>query len=70
MVDTDTVNVGELIELLYKSRFTEKILANPSSDENWKKYRLPFAAWLKHGFSSEIVIENAIALSDNRQSKW
>ena len=73
MVDTDCVNVGELIEILRKSGFTEKMLTNPNGDEDWEKYRLPFAAWLKHGRSSEMVIENiedAIALSDNRQAKW
>ena len=73
MVDTDSVNVGELVEILHQSGFTEKMLTNPNGDEDWEKYRLPFAAWLKHGRSSEMVIENiedAIALSDNRQAKW
>lgn len=73
MIDTDTVNVGELMEILHQSGFTEKMLTNPNGDEDWEKYRLPFAAWLKHGRSSEMVIENiedAIALSDNRQAKW
>ena len=73
MIDTDSVNVGELVEILRKSGFIEKILTNPNGDEDWEKYRLPFAAWLKHGRSSEMVIENiedAIALSDNRQAKW
>ena len=73
MVDTDSVNVGELVEILWKSGFTEKILTNPNGDEDWEKDRLPFAAWLKYGRSSEMVIENiedAIALSDNRQAKW
>ena len=73
MVDTDSVNVDELVEILHKSGFTEKILTNPNGDEDWEKYRLPFAAWLKHGRSSEMVIENiedAIALSGNRQAKW
>ncbi|MDE6649542.1 MAG: hypothetical protein K2K45_06410 [Muribaculaceae bacterium] len=73
MIDTDNVNVDELVEILYKSGFTEKMLTKPGKDEDWEKYRLPFAAWLKHGRSSEMVIENieeAIALSDNRQAKW
>ncbi|MDE7420697.1 MAG: hypothetical protein K2N35_10855 [Muribaculaceae bacterium] len=73
MVDHDSVNVDELVEILHQSGFTEKILTNPNGDEDWEKYRLPFAAWLKHGRSSEMVIENiedAIALSDNRQAKW
>ena len=73
MVDTDSLNVDELVEILHQSGFTEKILTNQNGDEDWEKYRLPFAAWLKHGRSSEMVIENiedAIALSDNRQAKW
>lgn len=73
MVDTDSVNVRELVEILHQSGFTEKILTNPNGDEDWEKYRLPFAAWLKHGRSSEMVIENiedAIAVSNNRQAKW
>ena len=73
MVDTDYVNVDELVEILHQSGFTEKMLTNPNGDEDWEKYRLPFAAWLKHGRSSEMLIENiedAIALSGNRQAKW
>ena len=73
MVDTDSVNVGELVEIIHQSGFTEKMLTNPNGDEDWEKYRLPFAAWLKHGRSSEMLIENiedAIALSGNRQAKW
>ena len=73
MLDTDSVNVDELVEILHQSGFTENMLANPNGDEDWEKYRLPFAAWLKYGRSSEMVIENiedAIALSDNRQVKW
>ena len=73
MVDTDSFNVDDLVEILHQSGFTERILTNPNVDEDWEKYRLPFAAWLKHGRSSEMVIENienAIALSDNRQAKW
>ncbi|MDE7346815.1 MAG: hypothetical protein K2N48_08785 [Muribaculaceae bacterium] len=37
MIDTDSVNVGELIEILHKSGFTEKILTNPNGDEDWEK---------------------------------
>ena len=73
MVDTDSFNVDDLVEILHQSGFTEKILTNPNGDEDWEKYRLPFAAWLKYGRSSEMVIENiedTIALSDNRQAKW
>ena len=33
MTDTDSVNVGELVEILRKSGFTEKILTNPNGDE-------------------------------------
>ncbi|MDE7346556.1 MAG: hypothetical protein K2N48_07445 [Muribaculaceae bacterium] len=73
MVDTDYVNVDELVEILHQLGFTEKMLTNPNWDEDWDKYRLPFAAWLKHGRSSEMLIENiedAIALSGNRQAQW
>ena len=73
MVDTDSLNVGELIEILHQSGFTENMLANPNGDEDWEKYRLPFAAWLKYGRSSEMVIENiedAISLTENQQGKW
>ena len=34
MVDTDSVNVGELVEILRKSGFTEKILISPNGDED------------------------------------
>ena len=73
MVDTDSVNVDELVEILHQSGFTENMLANPNGDEDWEKYRLPFAAWLKYGRSSEMVIENiedAISLTENQQGKW
>ena len=73
MIDIDSVNVDELVEILHQSGFAEQMLTNSTGDEDWEKYRLPFAAWLKYGRSSEMVIENiedAIALSDNRQAKW
>jgi len=73
MVDTDSVNVDELLEILRQSGFAEKVLTNPCGDEDWEKYRLPFAAWLKYGKMPEMVIENiedAITLTDNRQAKW
>lgn len=73
MVDTDTMNVDELVEILHQSGFTEKVLTNPSGDEDWEKYRQPFSAWLKYGKIPEMVIENiedAITLTDNRQAKW
>ncbi len=73
MVDTDTVNVDELVEILRQSEFAEKVLTNPGGDEDWEKYRLPFAAWLKNGKMPEMMIENvedAITLTDNRQAKW
>jgi len=73
MVDTDSVNVEELLEILRQSGFAEKVQTNPGSDEDWEKYRLPFAAWLKNGNMPEMVIENiedSITLTDNRQSKW
>jgi len=73
MVDTDTVNVDELVEILRQSGFAEKVLTNPSGDEDWEKCRMPFAAWLKNGKMPEMVIENiedAVTLTDNRQAKW
>lgn len=73
MIDTDTLNVDELVDFLNQSRFAETVFTNPEKDEDWEKWRLPFAAWLKHGRSSEMMIENiedAIALTDNRQAKW
>lgn len=73
MVDTDSVNVEDLLELLRQSGFAEKVLTNPGGDEDWEKHRLPFAAWLKYGKMPEMVIENiedAITLNDNRQAKW
>ncbi len=41
--------VEKLLEILHQSRFAEKLLTNPNGDEDWEKYRLPFAAWLKYG---------------------
>lgn len=73
MVDTDTVNVDELVGILHQSGFAQKVFTNPSKDEDWEKHRLPFAAWLKYGKMPEMLIENiedAIALTDNRQAKW
>lgn len=73
MVDTDSVNVEEPLDILRQSGFAEKVLTNPGGDEDWEKYRLPFAAWLKYGKMPEMVIENiedAITLTDNRQTKW
>lgn len=73
MVDTDSVNVEELVDILRQSGFAEKVLTNPGGDEDWEKYRLPFAAWLKYGKMPEMLIENiedAITVIDNRQAKW
>ncbi len=73
MVDTDTVNIDELLEILRQSGFAEKVLTNPGEDEDWEKYRMTFAAWLKYGKMPEMLIENiedAIILTDNRQAKW
>lgn len=73
MINTDTVKVDELLEILNQSGFAEMVLTNSGGDEDWEKYRLPFAAWLKYGRSSEMLIENiedAIVLTDNQQAKW
>lgn len=37
MVDTDSVDVGELVEILHQLRFTEKMLTNPNGNEDWEK---------------------------------
>lgn len=73
MVDTDTVNIEELLKILHQAEFAEKVLTNPNGDEDWEKHRLPFLTWLKHGHSAEMMIENienAITLTDNYQAKW
>ncbi len=73
MIDTDNVNVDELVEILNQSGFADKVFTNPSGDEDWEKYRLTFSAWLKYGKMPEMLIENiedAITLTDNRQAKW
>lgn len=44
MIDTDSVNVNELVKILHQSGFTEKMLTNPGKDEDWEKFLLPFAA--------------------------
>lgn len=36
MVDTDSVNVEELLEILRQSGFVEKVLTNPGGDEDWR----------------------------------
>ena len=73
MIDLDELNVDELVKILNESGFAKKVFTNPGNDEDWEKYRLPFAAWLKHGRSSEVVIENveeAITLTENQQARW
>lgn len=73
MIDLDELNVDELVKILNESGFAEAVLTNPGNDEDWEKCRLPFAAWLKNGRSSEMMIENiedAISLTDNQQGKW
>ena len=73
MIDLDELNVDELVKILNESGFAKKVFTNPGNDEDWEKYRLPFTAWLKHGRSSEVVIESveeAITLTENQQAKW
>ncbi len=73
MIDLDELDVEELVKILGESGFAQRVFTNPGKDEDWEKFRLPFAAWLKHGRSSEMIIENiedAIGLTDNRQAKW
>lgn len=73
MIDLDELDVDELVNILNESGFAKKVFTNPGKDEDWEKYRLPFAAWLKHGRSSEVIIESveeAITLTENQQARW
>lgn len=73
MIDLDELDVEELVRILNESIFAETIFTNPGNDEDWEKCRLPFAAWLKHGRSTEMLMENieeAISLTENQQGKW
>lgn len=73
MIDLDNLDIDELVNILGKSNFAEATLTNPYNNKRWERFRLPLAAWLKHGRSSETVVENiekAITLSGNQQAKW
>lgn len=73
MIDLDNLDLEELLKILQESGYTEIVLSESPEDSEWEKYRMPFAAWLKYGRSSEMLIENiedATQLIDNRQYQW
>ena len=73
MIDLDNLDLEELLKILRESGYTEIALSGPPEDSEWEKYRMPFAAWLKYGRSSEMLIENiedAAQAVDNRQYQW
>lgn len=73
MIDLDNLDLEELLKILLESGYTEIVLSGPPEDSEWEKYRMPFAAWLKYGRSSEMLIENiedAARMVDNRQYQW
>ena len=73
MIDLDNLDLEELLKILRESSYTEIILSEQPEDSEWKKYRMPFASWLKYGRSSEMLIENiedVAQMVDNRQYQW
>lgn len=73
MIDLDNLDLEELLNILRESGYAEMVLHGQPADSEWEKYRMPFAAWLRYGRSSEMLIENiedAAQLIDNRQYQW
>lgn len=73
MTDLDNLDLEELLRILLESGFARIVLSEQPADSEWEKYRMPFAAWLKYGRSSEMLIENiedAAQKVDNRQYQW
>lgn len=73
MIDLDNLDLDELLKILQESDFAEKIFGEQVEGCEWAKYRLPFAAWLKYGRSSEMMIDNieeAAQSIDNKQYQW
>ena len=73
MIDLDNLDLDELLKILQESDFAEKIFGEQAEGSEWAKYRLPFAAWLKYGRSSEMMIDNieeAAESIDNKQYQW
>ena len=72
MIDLDNLDLDELLKILQESDFAEKIFGEQAEGSEWAKYRLPFAAWLKYGRSSEMMIDNIeeAAEIDNKQYQW
>ena len=73
MIDLDNLDLDELLKILQESDFAVKIFGEHAEGSEWAKYRLPFAAWLKYGRSSEMMIDNieeAAQSIDNKQYQW
>ncbi|WP_289772761.1 DUF6043 family protein [uncultured Duncaniella sp.] len=73
MIDLDNLDLEGLVKILQKSGFAEIVLREQPENSEWGKYRMPFAAWLKYGRSSEMMIDNieeAAESIDNKQYQW
>lgn len=73
MIDLDNLDLDELLKILQESDFADRIFGEQAEGSEWAKYRLPFAAWLKYGRSSEMMIDNieeAAESIDNKQYQW
>ena len=73
MIDLDNLDLDELLKILQESDFAEKIFGEQAEGSEWAKYRLPFAAWLKYGRSSEMMVDNVEDTAQsicNKQYQW
>ncbi|ROT04271.1 DUF6043 family protein [Lepagella muris] len=73
MIDLDNLDLDELLKIIRESGYARIVLSGQPADSEWAKYRLPFAAWLKYGRSSEMMIDNieeAAESIDNKQYQW
>lgn len=72
MIDLDNMDLDELLKILQEVGFAEKIFGEQAEGSEWAKYRLPFAAWLKYGRSSEMMVDNieeaALSIDNNSTS--
>ena len=69
MIDLDNLDLDELLKILQESDFAEKIFGEQAEGSEWAKYRLPFAAWLKYGRSSEMMIDNIEEAAESIDNK-